>query len=96
MPLGAEDAFYQDLCDRALAVDDDFMSEDFGDGGFEADCGGAAIEDGVDAAIEVGKDVGSGGGAGVAEGVGAGCRDRDTGLAEERMSKRMVRYADTD
>ena len=41
------------------------------DGGFEADGGGASVEDGVDAGVEVGEDVGGGGGAGVAEAVGA-------------------------
>ncbi len=45
------------------------------DGGFEADVGGAGVEDGVDTAVEVGEDVRCGGGAGVAEEVRAGGGD---------------------
>ena len=70
--------------------------DDLGDGGFEADLGGASVEDGVDAAVEVVEDVLGGGGTGVGEGVSRGRGDGDAGLPEELERDRVVGLADAD
>ena len=64
------------------------------DGGFEADGGGAAVEDGVDAVVEVFEDVGGGGGAGAAEAVGAGGGDGDAGGFDEGEGDGVGGHAD--
>ena len=64
------------------------------DGGFDADGGGAAVEDGVDAVVEVVEDVCGGGGAGVAEAVGAGRGDGKAGGFDEGEGDGMGGHAD--
>ncbi len=74
--------------DGAGAVEDHRGLGGVEDGGFEADGGGAGVEDGVDAAVEVGEDVRGGGGAGVAEEVGAGRGDGQSGGFEAEHVRR--------
>ncbi len=66
------------------------------DGGFDADCCGASVEDGVDAVVEVFEDVGGGGGAGAAEAVGAGGGDGEAGGFDEGERDGVGGHADAD
>ena len=66
------------------------------DGGFNSDCGWAAVEDCVDAAIEVFEDMVCGGWAGVSEAVCAGGGNGNSSGADEREGERMGRHSDAD
>ncbi len=81
---GAGDGFEHLGGDGAGAVDEHRGLGRIEDGGFDADGGGAAVEDGVDAVVEVFEDVSGGGGAGASEAVGAGGGDGDAGWLDER------------
>lgn len=80
--------------DATWAIDDDFVIEDFDDGGFEADCRRASVEDGVDAGVQVVEDVLCGGRTGVPEGVGAGGGDGQAGGSEKSLRDRVRGDAD--
>ncbi len=66
------------------------------DGGFDADRGGAGVEDSVDPGVEVGEDVGGGCGAGVAEEIGAGGGDGQAGGEEQSVRDGVGGDADAD
>ena len=96
----AADGFEHGGGDGAGAVEDDmgpvggrFQTDD---GGFDADGGGASVEDGVDAVVEVFEDMRDCGGADAAEAVGAGSRDGEAGGFDKGEGDWVGGHADAD